>query len=155
MIKIRLARHGSKKRPYYHIVAADARAPRDGKFLEKIGTYNPMVAKDHADRLKMDGEKLKVWLDKGAQPTERVSLFMAKLGLGPKVEFSVKTKQHLPKAKAQQRLKDSEDKKKAAEEAKKEAELKVKEEAEAKKVAEAEAKAAPVEEVPVEEKTAE
>ena len=150
MIKLRLSRHGSKKRPYYHIVAADVRAPRDGKFLEKIGTYNPMVAKDHEDRLKIDLERAKEWLAKGAQPTDRVAKFLAKLGLGKKPTTPTQTKQHLPKEKAQQRLKDIEEKKKVAEEAKKEAKLKAKEEAETAK-AEAEKPVEKTEEVtPVE-----
>ncbi|MHA1550292.1 MAG: 30S ribosomal protein S16 [Alphaproteobacteria bacterium] len=152
MIKLRLSRHGSKKRPYYHIVVADVRAPRDGKFLEKIGTYNPMVAKDHEDRLKIDLERTKEWLAKGAQPTDRVAKFLAKLGLGKKPTTPTQTKQHLPKEKAQQRLKDIEEKKKAATEAKKEAKLKAKEKAEVAK-AEAEKPVEKTEEAPATEET--
>ncbi len=80
-VKIRLARGGTKKRPYYRIVVADAQMPRDGRFLEKIGTYNPMVAKDHADRVRIDVERAKHWLSHGAQPTERVERFLSALGL--------------------------------------------------------------------------
>lgn len=80
-VKLRLARGGSKKRPFYRIVAADERCPRDGRFLEKIGTYNPMLAKDHADRVILDVEAVKKWLAVGAQPTDRVARFLEKAGL--------------------------------------------------------------------------
>lgn len=80
-LKIRLARGGAKKRPVYRIVVADARAPRDGRFLEKIGTYNPMLAKDSAERVVIDLEKAKEWLAKGAQPTDRVLRFLDAAGL--------------------------------------------------------------------------
>jgi small subunit ribosomal protein S16 len=80
-LKIRLARGGAKKRPVYRIVVADARAPRDGRFLEKIGTYNPMLAKDSAQRVVIDLEKAKEWLAKGAQPTDRVLRFLDAAGL--------------------------------------------------------------------------
>ncbi len=79
--KIRLARGGSKKRPHYSIVVADSRMPRDGRFLEKVGTYNPMLAKDAEDRIKMDIERIKEWLAKGAQPTDRVARFLESAGL--------------------------------------------------------------------------
>jgi len=80
-VKIRLARGGSKRRPVYRIVVADARAPRDGRFLEKIGTYNPMLAKDSADRVVINLEAAKAWLAKGAQPTDRVLRFLAAAGV--------------------------------------------------------------------------
>ena len=80
-VKIRLARGGSKKRPFYRIVAADERCPRDGRFLEKLGTYNPMLAKDHADRVVLDVEAIQKWLSQGAQPTDRVARFLEKAGL--------------------------------------------------------------------------
>ncbi|WP_112795372.1 30S ribosomal protein S16 [Rhizobium sp. SYY.PMSO] len=80
-LKIRLARGGSKKRPYYHVVVADARSPRDGRFLEKLGSWNPMLAKDDAKRVELDGERIKHWLDNGAQPTDRVLRFLAEAGL--------------------------------------------------------------------------
>lgn len=79
--KIRLARGGSKKRPHYSIVIADSRMPRDGRFLEKVGTYNPMLAKDSEDRIKMDVERIKEWLAKGAQPTDRVARFLESAGV--------------------------------------------------------------------------
>ncbi|MFN7163543.1 MAG: 30S ribosomal protein S16 [Hyphomonas sp.] len=78
-LKIRLARGGSKKRPFYSIVVADARAPRDGRFIEKIGTYDPRLAKDSAERVKVDGAKAADWIKKGAQPTDRVARFLSKV----------------------------------------------------------------------------
>ncbi|WP_137129337.1 30S ribosomal protein S16 [Rhizobium sp. FY34] len=80
-LKIRLARGGSKKRPYYQIVIADARAPRDGRFLEKVGSWNPMLGKDNEKRIELNAERLKHWIDNGAQPTDRVLRFMAEAGL--------------------------------------------------------------------------
>jgi small subunit ribosomal protein S16 len=80
-LKIRLARGGSKKRPFYRVVVADARAPRDGRFIEKVGTYNPMLAKDSADRIVLDAERLTHWLSVGAQPTDRVARFLDAAGL--------------------------------------------------------------------------
>jgi small subunit ribosomal protein S16 len=80
-MKIRLARGGSKKRPYYSIVAADSRMPRDGRFKEKLGTYAPMLAKDHEDRVKMDMERVQYWLDQGATPTDRVSRMLEAAGV--------------------------------------------------------------------------
>ena len=80
-MKIRLARGGSKKRPHYAIVAADSRMPRDGRFKEKLGTYNPLLAKDSEDRVKLDMERVQYWLDQGAQPTDRVSRFLEAAGV--------------------------------------------------------------------------
>ncbi|WIV50474.1 30S ribosomal protein S16 [Marivivens sp. LCG002] len=80
-MKIRLARGGSKKRPFYSIVAADSRMPRDGRFIEKLGTYNPLIAKDSEDRVKFDAERVQFWLGKGAQPTDRVARFLEAAGL--------------------------------------------------------------------------
>ena len=80
-LKIRLARGGSKKRPYYQIVVADARSPRDGRFLEKVGSWNPMLAKDDAKRVELNAERIKEWLAKGAQPTDRVLRFLNEAGL--------------------------------------------------------------------------
>ncbi|MFN3276112.1 MAG: 30S ribosomal protein S16 [Paracoccus sp. (in: a-proteobacteria)] len=85
-MKIRLARGGSKKRPHYAIVASDARMPRDGRFLEKLGTYNPLLAKDSEDRVKMDIERVKYWLGEGAQPTDRVARFLEAAGVTEKTE---------------------------------------------------------------------
>jgi small subunit ribosomal protein S16 len=80
-VKIRLARAGSKKRPYYHIVVAAATSPRDGKFIDIIGAFNPMLPKDAAERVKLDGEKAAAWIKKGAQPTDRVLRFLDKIGV--------------------------------------------------------------------------
>ncbi|WJR69213.1 30S ribosomal protein S16 [Neorhizobium sp. CSC1952] len=80
-LKIRLARGGSKKRPYYHIVVADARSPRDGRFLEKLGSWNPMLAKDDAKRVELTADRIQHWLAQGAQPTDRVLRFLAEAGI--------------------------------------------------------------------------
>ena len=85
-MKIRLARGGSKKRPFYSIVASDSRMPRDGRFLEKLGTYNPLLPKDSEDRIKMDLERVQYWLSQGAQPTDRVARFLEAAGARPKAE---------------------------------------------------------------------
>jgi small subunit ribosomal protein S16 len=127
-MKIRLARGGSKKRPFYRIVAADSRMPRDGRFIEKLGTYNPLLPKDSEDRIKMDLDRVKHWLDQGAQPTDRVSRFLEAAGVLDKKERNNPQKAE-PGKKAQDR---------AEEKAAKAAEA-------------AEAAAAPAEEAPVEE----
>jgi small subunit ribosomal protein S16 len=80
-LKIRLARGGAKKRPFYRIVVAEASAPRDGRYVERVGTYNPMVPKDHEQRLALNGERISFWMSKGAQPTERVHKMLASAGL--------------------------------------------------------------------------
>ena len=118
--KIRLARGGSKKRPFYRIVIADERAPRDGNFIEKIGNFNPMVPKDHKERVVISKERAEHWLKVGAQPTDRVQRILADLGMMEAPKITEKTKKHLPKAKAQERIK-----------AKEEAALKAEEEAKA------------------------
>ena len=81
MLKIRLARGGAKKRPYYSIVVADSHSARDGRFIEKVGTFNPLLAKDHPERFTLKLERVKEWLSKGAQPTDRVARFLSTLGL--------------------------------------------------------------------------
>lgn len=83
-MKIRLARGGTKKRPFYAIVAADSRMARDGRFIEKLGTYNPLVAKDSEERVKMNVERVQYWLSQGAQPTDRISRFLEAAGLREK-----------------------------------------------------------------------
>ncbi|MBX4926863.1 30S ribosomal protein S16 [Rhizobium binae] len=80
-LKIRLARGGSKKRPYCHVVLADARSPRDGRFLENLGSWNPMLAKDDEKRVQLNAERIKHWLDNGAQPTDRVLRFLNEAGV--------------------------------------------------------------------------
>jgi small subunit ribosomal protein S16 len=87
-MKIRLARGGSKKRPHYAIVATDSRMPRDGRFLEKLGTYNPLLAKDDENRIKMNMERINHWLGQGAQPTDRVARFLEAAGVRPKAARS-------------------------------------------------------------------
>ena len=127
-MKIRLARGGSKKRPFYAIVAADSRMPRDGRFIEKLGTYNPLLPKDSEDRIKIDLDRVKHWLDQGAKPTDRVSRFLEAAGVVEKQERN-NPKKAEPGAKAKERA----------------------EEKAAKAAAAAEAEAAPAEDAPVEE----
>ena len=83
-MKIRLARGGSKKRPFYRIVAADSRMPRDGRFIEKLGTYNPLLPKDSEERVKMDVERVQYWISKGAQPTDRIARMLEAAGVREK-----------------------------------------------------------------------
>ena len=85
-MKIRLARGGSKKRPYYSIVAADSRMPRDGRFIEKLGTYAPLLPKDSEDRVKINLDRVQYWLGQGAQPTDRVARFLEAAGARPKAD---------------------------------------------------------------------
>ena len=113
-LKIRLSRGGAKKRPFYKIVVADARAPRDGRFIEKVGTYNPMLPNDAGQRWILDDERVKHWLSVGAQPTDRLVRFFADRGLIAKPARAEQTKQPKPKAKAQQRAKDQADREAAA-----------------------------------------
>ncbi|WP_342076544.1 30S ribosomal protein S16 [Yoonia sp. SS1-5] len=115
-MKIRLARGGSKKRPFYAIVAADSRMPRDGRFIEKLGTYNPMLPKDSEERVKMNMERVKYWLGEGAQPTDRVSRMLEAAGELPKKERS-NPKKGTPGKAAQARADEKAEKAKAAEEA--------------------------------------
>jgi small subunit ribosomal protein S16 len=102
-LKIRLARAGAKKRPYYHIVVADSRSPRDGRFIEKVGSYNPMLPSEHEDRVRLVGERITYWLSEGALATDRVARFLGNAGLAPKPAYSEQPKQSQPKKKAQER----------------------------------------------------
>jgi len=111
-LKIRLSRAGSKKRPYYHIVVADVRSPRDGRFIEKLGAWNPMLPKD-GERVKLEAERLQYWLSKGAKPTDRVLRFLSQSGLATRPARNNPTKAQ-PGQKAQERLAAA---KQAAEEA--------------------------------------
>ncbi|ASM73512.1 MULTISPECIES: 30S ribosomal protein S16 [Roseobacteraceae] len=115
-MKIRLARGGSKKRPFYRIVAADSRMPRDGRFIEKLGTYNPLLAKDSEDRVKMDVERIQHWLGQGAQPTDRVARMLEAAGVKEKTERNNPNK-GTPGKKAQARVEEKAAKKAALEEA--------------------------------------
>ena len=101
-VKIRLARGGAKKRPFYRIVVADERSPRDGRFIEKLGTFDPLKPKDDATRLVLDVEKAKGWIGKGAQPTDRVARLLEGLGVGQRASRNNPQKA-LPKKKAQER----------------------------------------------------
>ncbi len=114
-LKIRLSRAGAKKRPFYRVVVADSRSPRDGRFIEKVGTYNPMVANDHAERLVLNEERIKFWLANGAQATDRVACYLADRGLIAAPVRHEQTKQSQPKAKAQARAKEAAERKAAAE----------------------------------------
>ena len=138
-LKIRLARGGSKKRPFYSVVIADARAPRDGRFIEKIGSYDPRLPKDSEARVQIDAEKASEWLRKGAQPTDRVARFLSKIEVDGKPlvswEHGNNPQKGEPGTKAKERVQEKADKEAARKEA----------EEEAKKAAE-EAKNAPAEE---------
>ena len=136
-VRIRLSRGGSKKRPFYRVVAADQRAPRDGRFIERLGSYNPMLPQDHADRFTINEERVKYWLSKGAEPTERLQKLLSAIGLVSAPALREQPNKSAPKAKAQERLKEKEEKAKAAAEAA------------------AQAAAAPAEEAPAEEASAE
>ncbi len=143
-LKIRLARGGAKKRPFYRIVVAEATSPRDGRFVERIGSYNPLLPHGHAERLVLNAERLKYWVSVGAQPTDRIEKFMGALQLAPVPARKNNPKQSAPKKKAQERMKAEADAAVAAKEAA------------AQKAAEAKAAAAaPVEAAPAEEASAE
>ncbi len=102
-LKIRLSRAGAKKRPYYHIVVADSRSPRDGRFIEKVGSYNPMLPAEHEERVRLQGERITHWIGQGAIATDRVARFLGHAGLAPKPEYREQPKQSAPKKKAQAR----------------------------------------------------
>jgi small subunit ribosomal protein S16 len=144
-LRIRLSRGGAKKRPFYRIVIADSRSPRDGKFIEKIGTYNPMLPKEGGKRLVIKEDRVKYWVGVGALPSDRVARFLSDAGLMEKVVVPAnQTKKNMPKLKAQERQKEQADKIKAV--------ATVAEEAPAE---EAPAEEAPAEEAPAEEAPAE
>lgn len=108
-VVIRLARYGAKKRPYYHIVVTDSREARNsGNILEVIGKYNPMAAKDSADRITLDADKAKSWMSKGARPSDRVYKFLANAGVVSAKPYPVQTKKNQPSEKTQMKLKDKE-----------------------------------------------
>ena len=134
-LKIRLARGGTKKRPFYRIVIADVRSPRDGRFIERIGTYDPMLPKD-GQRVTLNEDRARHWLDNGAKPTDRVLRFLADAGILTRPARN-NPKKALPGKKAQERIE-------AAKQAEEEAAAKA-----------AEAAAAPAEEAPAEEASAE
>jgi len=140
-IALRLSRGGAKKRPYYRIVAADSRSPRDGKYLEQIGTYNPLLAKDDENRVKLIEDRVRYWLGVGAQPSDRVLRFLDAAGIMERAARNNPQKAE-PGEKAKERAEEKAEKLKEAEEA-------------AKAAAEAPAEEAPAEETPAEEPAAE
>ena len=115
-ISIRLSRSGAKKRPYYRIVVADSRSPRDGKYLEQIGTYNPLLAKDNPDRMKLNEDRARYWIGVGAQPTDRVARFLDAAGVKERAA-RLNPKKAEPGQKAKDRAEDRAEKARAAEEA--------------------------------------
>ena len=145
-LKIRLARGGAKKRPFYRIVVAEASAPRDGRYVERVGTYNPMVPKDHDQRLTLNGERITYWMGQGAQPTERVQKMLATAGLAAAPVIRDQPKKSAPGKKRAEREAE------AAEAAAAAAEEAPAEEAPAESAA---AEEAPAEEAPAEEAAAE
>ena len=108
-LRIRLSRAGAKKRPFYRVVIADSRKPRDGRFIERVGTYNPMVAKDHPERIVLKEERIKYWLGVGARPSDRVARFLGQAGLFEVPARHEQTKQHLPRPKTLERMKEAEE----------------------------------------------
>ena len=105
MLAIRMTRHGAKKRPFFHIVVADSRSPRDGRFIEKLGTYNPLLPREHAQRITLNKERIAHWLQVGAQPSDRVARFLAQAEMMKPRARREQTKKSAPRAKAQERLK--------------------------------------------------
>ena len=146
-LKLRLARHGAKKRPYYRIVVADSRAPRDGRFIERVGSYNPMLPKDSEERVKLDVEKCKEWLGKGARPTDRVARFLGDAGLW-EWKAGNNPNKGKPGAKALQLIEEKKEKEEARKAAEEEAKAAAEEAAK-------EAEAAAAEEAPAEDAQAE
>jgi len=104
-LKIRMSRGGAKKRPFYSIVVADSRSPRDGRFIEKLGTYNPMLDRSHPQRITLKAERVQHWLKVGALPSERVARFLGEAGLAEKPAHHERPKKSAPKTKAQERAK--------------------------------------------------
>mgnify|MGYP005627166841 FL=1 len=137
-LKIRLARGGAKKRPHYRIVVADSRMPRDGRYIERLGTYDPLLAKDNENRVDLKEERIRYWLDKGAKPTDRVATFLGKAEIIPMPAQRNNPEKAKPKAKAQERLAEAAEAAEAA-----------------KAAVEAPAVEAPAEEAPAEEAPAE
>lgn len=150
-IAIRLSRGGAKKRPYYRIVVSDVRSPRDGKYLEQIGTYNPVLAKDSPERVKINEDRARYWLGVGAQPTDRVARFLDAAGIKERAARN-NPKKGEPGEKAKERAEEKAAKIAEAEEAKRAAEEEAKAAAAA-PVEEAAAEEAPAEEAAAEEQT--
>ena len=108
-LKMRLSRGGAKKRPYYRIVVADSRMPRDGRFIERVGTYNPMLPQDHPERVVIKEDRVRHWLSQGAKPSDRVARFLGRAELIPMPEWRETPKKSAPKAKAQKRLEEAQE----------------------------------------------
>jgi small subunit ribosomal protein S16 len=138
-LKIRLSRGGAKKRPFYRIVVADSRSPRDGKYIERIGVYNPMLKREDPNRIQFDAERVRHWMSHGATPSDRVARFLGAADIIPVPVRREQTKQDKPRAKTLERMKEQEEAKQAADEA----------------AAAAEAEAPAAEEAPAEEAPAE
>ncbi|MAV48295.1 MAG: 30S ribosomal protein S16 [Alphaproteobacteria bacterium TMED89] len=143
-LKIRLARGGAKNRPYYRMVVADSRMPRDGRYIERLGSYNPMLEHGDENRLVIKEDRIKHWLSVGAQASDRVQRLLSQAGVVDAKARAEQTKQDKPKAKALERIREKEEAAKAAEEAA----------AEAAAAEEAPAEEAPAEEAPAEEAAA-
>lgn len=116
-VSIRLNRGGSKKRPFYRIVIADSRSPRDGRFIERVGHYNPMAPSDNPERVVLKEDRIQEWLKVGAQPTDRVRRFLVNAGIVEARPYNETPKKSAPKAKAQERMREAEEARKALEEA--------------------------------------
>ena len=151
-LKLRLSRGGAKKRPYYRIVVADSRMPRDGRYIERVGTYNPMLPQEHPERIKLNDERVKHWLGVGAKPSDRVARFLGQAEIIPLPEIRETPKKSAPRAKAQERIREAEEAAKAAAEAAAQTEEAAVEEPEAE---EAPAEVVVEEEPPAEESSAE
>jgi len=117
MLKIRMARAGAKKKPYYHIVVTDGRNPRDGSFIEKLGSYNPMLPRDTENRVILNAERIKYWISQGAQMSDRVAIFAGKAGIADMPAQKNNPNKSKPKAKAVERAKEKAEKAAAAAEA--------------------------------------
>ena len=139
-LAIRLSRGGRRNRPFYRIVVADKRMPRDGRYIERLGTYNPLLASDDENRVKLVKDRIEYWLSQGAKPSERVSLFLGKAGMIPMPEQANRPNKSKPSEKTLMRIEEKKEKQAAAAEAAKEA-------------AEAPAEDAPAEEAPAAEET--
>lgn len=116
-LKIRMARRGRKGIPFYAIVVSDSRNPRDGRFIEKLGTYNPLLKNDDENRVKLVKERVEYWLKQGAKPSERVEIFLAKAGMMKMPQWTEQPQKSAPKAKAQERIKEKAEKAQKAAEA--------------------------------------
>ena len=151
-LKLRLSRGGAKKRPYYRIVVADSRMPRDGRYIERVGTYNPMLPQEHPDRIKLNDERIRHWLGVGAKPSDRVAKFLGRAEIIPMPEIRETPKQSAPRAKTLERMREAEEAAKAKAEAGGSAEETAADEATAEAAA---AEETPAEETAAKEATAE